>query len=104
MRIDPNQTSQALSESGRSGSQSPASASTRAGGNGLDSPLGEDQASLSGGHAQVQGLAAQVLQFPEVRQEKIDALRQAVNSGSYQPGADKIAGAVFNHLLAAPAA
>lgn len=44
-----------------------------------------DQAQLSGAHIQVQALAAQVAQLPEVREAKINALRDAVQSGEYQP-------------------
>jgi flagellar biosynthesis anti-sigma factor FlgM len=105
MRIDPNQTAQGLSASERSGQQSPVASASPAAANGV---VGEDQADLSGGHiaaqAQVQALAAQVLQFPEVRQEKVNALRQVVLNGSYQPSPDQTAGALFRHLLAAPAA
>jgi flagellar biosynthesis anti-sigma factor FlgM len=105
MRIDPNQTAQALAASERSGSPSAAAKDSRSTASSLQ---GEDQADLSGGHiqvqAQAQALAAQVLQFPEVRQEKVDALRQVVLNGSYQPSPDQIAGAVFSHMLATPAA
>jgi len=54
-------------------------------------PLGEDAAQLSGGHAQVQALAAQVLQAPEIRQERVQALRQAIHSGQYRPDPEKVA-------------
>lgn len=53
---------------------------------------------------QVQALVAQALQFPEVRQEKVNALRQAVQSGSYQPSAQQVGDAVFDHMLQNPAA
>jgi flagellar biosynthesis anti-sigma factor FlgM len=99
MRIDVNQAAQPLSESVRSGNPSPASSAARASGR---SPLGEDQAQLSG--VRVQVLATQVLQFPEVRQEKVSALRQVVLGGSYQPSSKQVAEAVFAHLLVLPAA
>jgi flagellar biosynthesis anti-sigma factor FlgM len=101
MRIDPNQSAQPLPESGRAGNQSTASSGARPA---LGNPLGEDQADLSGGHVQVQALAAQVLQFPEIRQEKVNALRQVVLNGSYQPSPSQTAGAVFTHMLEPPAA
>lgn len=101
MRIDSNQTPQPLPESGRSSNQSPASADFHgAASNGL----GEDSAQLSGTHAQVQALVAQALQFPEVRQGKVDALRQAVESGSYQPSSKQVADSMFEHLVVRPAA
>jgi flagellar biosynthesis anti-sigma factor FlgM len=101
MRIDPNQGAQPLAESDRTGHQSPASGDHRPA---ASSPLGEDQAQLSGAHVQVQALAAQVLQFPEIRQEKVNALRQLVLGGSYQPSGRQVAEAVFAHMLVTPAA
>jgi flagellar biosynthesis anti-sigma factor FlgM len=101
MRIDTNQAAQALLESGRTSNASPASGGTRSA---ASSPLGEDQARLSGAHIQVQSLATQVLQFPEIRQEKVNALRQVVLGGSYQPSSNQVADAVFAHILAIPAA
>jgi negative regulator of flagellin synthesis FlgM len=104
MRIDPNQGAPSLSESSRSAQpqQSPANK-----GNGVTaggSALGEDQAQLSGTHVQIQALTAQALQFPEVRQEKVNALRQVVSNGTYQPGSKQMADAVFSHMLLVTAA
>lgn len=97
MRIDPNQAAQAASESSsRSSSQSSASADSRAS---ASSPLGEDQAQLSDVHVQAQTLAAQASQLPEVREEKVNALRQAVLDGSYQPSSTEVAGALFAHMV-----
>ena len=99
MRIDPNQGSQ-ISESRLSASpQSPGSnsAAARAGAD-------QDQAQLSGAHALVQALAAEASQLPEVREEKVSALRQAVESGTYQPDSQKVAGALVSTLLIARAA
>lgn len=111
MRIDSNQGTQAPAESDRTASQRAASAGAtsaettsadpRASSSGV---LGEDQAQLSGAYTQVQVLAAQALQFPEVRQEKVNALRQVVLNGSYRPSSNQVAEAVFTHMLVAPAA
>lgn len=101
MRIDPNPQAQPVPDSSRSSSPNAASSGS---GSAASSSLGEDQASLSGAHVQVQALASEVLQFPEVRQEKVNALRQVVADGSYKPNSDQIAGAIFQHLLATPAA
>jgi flagellar biosynthesis anti-sigma factor FlgM len=60
----------------------------------------EDQAQLSGAHGQVQALAAQASQLPEVRQERVHALRQAILGGQYPPSPDKVAGAVFEYMIA----
>ena len=97
MRIDSNQTAPLLPESGRSSSAGSSGTENRAA---ISSSLGEDSAQLSGAHVQVQALVAQALQFPEVRQEKVDALRQSVLSGSYRPTSKQVAEAVFAHLAA----
>jgi flagellar biosynthesis anti-sigma factor FlgM len=101
MRIDPNSQAQPAAETTQN--SNPISS-----GNAVNSAssnaLGEDQASLSGAHIQVQALAAEVLQFPEVRQEKVNALRQVVADGSYKPSSDQIADAMFAHMQATPAA
>lgn len=104
MRIDTNQTAQPLAESNRSGNSNPASVDTRASTSSASAALGEDSAQLSGAHVQVQALVAQALQFPEVRQEKVNALRQSVLGGSYQPSASQVAEAVLGHMLVSPAA
>jgi len=100
MRIDLNPAAQPLPESGRTTNQSPASAEA---GSSASHALVGDQAQLSG-VVQVQALAAQISQLPEVRQEKVTALRQAVLSGSYQPSSQQVADALFAHMLVQPAA
>ena len=102
MRIDGNQPTQSLPESGRAANPSPASSEARSSAG--SSALGEDQAQFSGAQVQVQSLTAQVLQFPEIREEKVNALRQAVLGGTYQPGSKQVADAVFAHMLVTPAA
>jgi flagellar biosynthesis anti-sigma factor FlgM len=101
MRIDLNPGAQPLPESGRSGTQNPASAAAQPS---AGSALGEDQAQLSGVHAQIQSLAEQAAQLPEVRQEKVSALREMVLGNSYQPSSEQVAEAVFAHMLVQPAA
>jgi flagellar biosynthesis anti-sigma factor FlgM len=98
MRIDPNHGPQATSESGPTSAQSTAARSSAW-------SVGEDQAQLSGAHVQVEALAAQAAQLPEVRQERVSALRQALLGGQYHSNPETVAGALFNHMLAAaPAA
>jgi len=108
MRIDGNQAAQTLPESGTSGSAIAASgvlssvlsgdarSSTR---RPLGRSLGEDQARFSGAQWQVQALGEQALQFPEIRQEKVDALRAMVLGGSYQIDTKQLADAMFAHLV-----
>ena len=100
MRIDSNQGAQPLQES-QTSAQAPARGNPSAT---ASSALGEDQAQLSGVHVQVQALVAQALHFPEIRQEKVSALRQAVLGGGYQSSPDQIAKALFDHMVAKSAA
>ena len=57
-----------------------------------------DAASLSTGSS-VSALAAQVKQMPDVRQERVAALQQAVQSGQYQVSDKQIAEALHAQLL-----
>jgi flagellar biosynthesis anti-sigma factor FlgM len=100
MRIDLNYGPQALAENSRTSAQNttPASSSAAAG------ALGEDQAQLSGAHVQVEALAAQASHLPEVREERVQALRQAIQSGHYQPSPESVAGALLAHMAAGPVA
>lgn len=94
MRIDQNYGPQGTPETNSGGAQRGAS-NTPA----TNSPLGEDQAQLSGAHTQVQALATLAAQLPEIRQEKVQALRLAVNSGQYQVRPQDVATALVAHLV-----
>jgi flagellar biosynthesis anti-sigma factor FlgM len=100
MRVDGNQAAQPLPES-RTSNASAANAEARSS---VSSASGEDQAQISNTHAQVQVLVAQAAQSPDVRQERVNALRQTILEGSYQPSASQVADAVFSHMLLTPAA
>jgi len=56
---------------------------------------GEDTASLSFDHASVGSLVSQALASPQVRQDKVDALRQALSTGQFKIEPDKIAEAIL---------
>ena len=101
MRIDLNPTPQPLPETNRSSAQSSGAAVSPSVTNSLG---GEDQAELSGAHVQVQALVAQASQLPEVREERVNALRQAIQAGHYQSSPEKVAGAMFEHMIAGIAA
>ncbi|HLV88659.1 MAG TPA: flagellar biosynthesis anti-sigma factor FlgM [Candidatus Sulfotelmatobacter sp.] len=93
MRIDFNPGTQAAPETTSSRPQS--ASDERA----SSSAFGEDQAQLSGAHVQVQALAAQVSQMPEVREERVQALRQAVASGTYRPSPHQVASSMISHMV-----
>ena len=111
MRIDLNPAAQPLSESDRSGAAGTAAAATASSVSGsghasgaLSGLGGEDQAELSGAHTQVAALVAQAAQLPEVRQERVQALRQAIQRGRYQSSPEEVARAVLAHMIAGSAA
>jgi len=67
-----------------------ASQKARAGNAATSGPSqGEDHATLTSDSASVGSLVSTAMRSPEIRQDKIDSLKQAVNSGQYDlnPGA-----------------
>ena len=60
----------------------------------------QDKTQLSVDSATVQQLKANLSQVPEVRQERVDALRQAIGSGSYQVSDQQLSDAIGSDLLA----
>jgi flagellar biosynthesis anti-sigma factor FlgM len=101
MRINTDHGSQPLNEGARSNTTKASTENNQASGS---SSLGADQAQLLGAGAQVTALTAQVLQLPEVRQARVQALRQAVEAGNYAPDPRDVASALLDHLALKPAA
>jgi flagellar biosynthesis anti-sigma factor FlgM len=101
MRIDLNPGRQSLAESNRCAEQAvpTSSSATR-----VSEGESEDQAELSGAYCQVQALAAQASKLPEVRQERVRYLRQAMQSGLYTSTPEQVAGAMFEHMIIGTAA
>jgi len=99
MRVDLNHGTQSLAETSRNAAQSLSGDNSAAAG-----ALGQDQAQLSGEPAQIQALAAQAFQLPEVRQERVQALRQVVESGNYHPSPEDVAGAMMADMTVETAA
>jgi flagellar biosynthesis anti-sigma factor FlgM len=64
------------------------------GGQSAYAPVGGDSASIS-------QLATQLGNFPAVRQGRVEALRQAVRSGSYEADAGKVAQSMLGELFGA---
>jgi flagellar biosynthesis anti-sigma factor FlgM len=60
----------------------------------------QDQAQLSADTATVQQLKASLSQVPEVRQERVNALRQAMSKGTYQVSDQQLGDAIGSDLLA----
>jgi flagellar biosynthesis anti-sigma factor FlgM len=59
----------------------------------------QDQARLSVDAGKIEQLKAQVSSLPEVRQDRVAALSQAVQSGSYQVTDQQLASAIHSDLL-----
>ncbi|MGA9543179.1 MAG: flagellar biosynthesis anti-sigma factor FlgM [Candidatus Sulfotelmatobacter sp.] len=99
MRIDLNAEAQLLPELSRTANQN---ASSAAGQSSAASPVGQDQAQVSGVYTEIRALAGQASQLPEAGEEKVSALREMVLGGSYQPSAGQVAQALFAHMLVQP--
>ncbi len=56
----------------------------------------EDRTTLTSNSTSVQSLVSAAMQSPEVRQDKVDSLRQAVSSGQYKLDAGEIAGSIID--------
>jgi len=99
MRVDfTNLGSEPLEKSklGRAGQAgTAASAASNKAASAADTNSGTDQASLSFDLGRVQALESKVLAAPEVRQEKVGPLQQAVASGGYQVDPGKVADAIM---------
>lgn len=111
MRIDFNNfESQPAGESSRSSStgQAQSSANTNAPGANAAGATAEDRAQFSAGHAVVQALVTQAVQgdvrSEQARAEKVQSLRQAVESGSYSARPEQVAGALLVESIAGSAA
>jgi flagellar biosynthesis anti-sigma factor FlgM len=67
--------------------------------NGLAGTQGatEDRTTFHTESTSIQALTSQAMNSPEVRQGKVDALRQSVSSGAYQVDATKTAGAMIEN-------
>jgi negative regulator of flagellin synthesis FlgM len=60
----------------------------------------DDAASLSLNHTSMQSLASQALSSPAIRQDKVEALRQAIANGTYQLAPEQIADAMIQDSTA----
>lgn len=61
----------------------------------------QDQAQLSVNNDAIQQLKVSLSQVPEVRQERVDALRQAMRNGSFQVSDRQLSDAIGSDPLAA---
>jgi negative regulator of flagellin synthesis FlgM len=59
------------------------------------SPASEDRTTFHSDAKTVQSLVSQALAAPEVRQDKIDAIKQSISNGTYKFDANKVAEAII---------
>lgn len=57
--------------------------------------LGGDKIELSHKGAKVSRMVDQIKQMPDVRQDRVDELRQKITSGEYDPSSETIADAIL---------
>jgi len=55
-----------------------------------------DRTTLTSGSGPVSALVSEAMSSPEIRQDKVQSLQQAISSGQYQIDPDKIAGAMID--------
>ncbi len=94
MRIDFHYGPQTVSETDRSTARN----STTTANSAASKVPAEDDSQLLGAHAQVQALAAQASTLPEVREDRVQSLRLAIQNGHYQACPENIAGALLSHM------
>jgi len=56
----------------------------------------QDRTTFHSDSQSIQSLTSQAMQTPAIRQDKVDALSQAIKSGEYKPDAHKTAGAIID--------
>lgn len=59
------------------------------------SPVSEDKLDISSKASEVGRLVDQIKTLPDVRQERVNALKELVASGNYNPAAETIADAIL---------
>lgn len=94
MKVDLNGTD-ASTLSSITSTQHGQAAASAVSGTGAEPEIGEDKATLSSDSASIEALTAKALQSTEVRQDKVEALRQAIQNGTYKLEPDKIAEAMI---------
>lgn len=99
MRVDPKSYG---TEPVNSGTTDHARAAPKSGEQGKET-VAPDQAKFSFDHTRIQALATQVLAQPEVRQQKVDLLRQSLGKGEYAVSEGQVADAIIADLASGSA-
>lgn len=59
-------------------------------------PINEDKLEISSRASEVGRLVDQIKAMPDVRAQRVDALREMVEAGTYNPSSDQIADAILD--------
>ena len=92
MKVDLNGLTNPTLDNVKSPQRTPAEATSAAG---SEPAVGEDAATLSVGSASVNSLVTKALDAPAIREDKVEALRQAVQNGDYKVDPAQIAEAMI---------
>ncbi len=68
----------------------------KAGSKAPSTPNVEDKTSLSVDTLSISSLEARAMSVPQIRQDKVEALRQSIQNGEYRVEPEKIAQAILN--------
>lgn len=101
MRIDPNQFLQNVQSENVQQTTNTSRGSQASDSEGANDSAGvdsDDQFQPSQSLAQIQRLQAQLAQVPDVRNDKVAALSQKIQNGTYNPSNDQIAGAMISDM------
>jgi negative regulator of flagellin synthesis FlgM len=79
--------------------QRSAATSSTTGNSASQTSLGSDSAELSMDYARVASLASQINGLPEIRQEKVAALSNAIQQGTYDVSPEQTADAMLSEFL-----
>jgi len=60
---------------------------------------GQDTVQFSPKFAEVQNLTSKLQQLPEIRSDRVSALRQQIQQGTYKPDPSEVAGAILGDPL-----
>jgi len=61
-----------------------------------ESDSGGDRTTLTSGSGSISALTSEAMNSPEIRQDKVQSLQQAISSGQYKLDPDAIAGAMID--------
>jgi len=102
MKIDPNFLDPSASQNVGNTAAKPSSFTTKSGNaSDVDSAASDagDTVELSGTLSEVQQIKTQLSQVPDVRANRVAALQQQIQQGTYRPGNQAIADAMMSDLL-----